>query len=117
MTVSPAGSTFFGILARCHWTEHTGAFMKRILFVTAALVMLAGPWAPTRAVVHAASVLAPRFEVDAFWPKPLPNHWILGQSIGVSADAQGHIWIVHRVGSLEAVEPYTTPNPSLSKCC
>ncbi len=21
---------------------------------------------------------APRFEVDPFWPKPLPNNWIVG---------------------------------------
>ena len=42
------------------------------------------------------AVQAPRFEVDPFWPKPLPNHWILGQTIGVWADADDHIWVVHR---------------------
>jgi hypothetical protein len=31
---------------------------------------------------RAASVQAPMFEVDPLWPKPLPNHWILGQTIG-----------------------------------
>ena len=55
-----------------------------------------------RAVVQAAAVQAPRFEVDPMWPKPLPNHWIMGQTIGVSADGQDHIWIIHRAGSLEA---------------
>ena len=30
-----------------------------------------------------------------------PNHWILGQTIGVSVDAQDHVWIIHRAGSLE----------------
>ena len=39
---------------------------------------------------------APRFEVDPFWPKPLPNHWLLGNAIGVWADAQDNVWIVHR---------------------
>ena len=24
----------------------------------------------------------PIFEVDPLWPKPLPNHWILGNTIG-----------------------------------
>ena len=24
------------------------------------------------------AVSAPRFEVDPLWPKPLPNHWLLG---------------------------------------
>ena len=27
-------------------------------------------------------VRAPRFEVDPLWPKPLPNHWVLGSAIG-----------------------------------
>jgi hypothetical protein len=29
---------------------------------------------------------APRFEVDPFWPKPMPNNWVLGQTIGVAVD-------------------------------
>jgi DNA-binding beta-propeller fold protein YncE len=41
-------------------------------------------------------LLAPRFEPDPFWPKPLPNHWILGSAVGVTVDADDHIWIVHR---------------------
>ena len=40
-------------------------------------------------VVEAAAVTAPRFEVDPLWPKPLPNHWILGQTIGVSVGRAG----------------------------
>ena len=46
-----------------------------------------------RATVGAAAtaVQAPRFEVDPLWPKPLPNKWILGQTIGVSVDAQDHV--------------------------
>ena len=28
--------------------------------------------------------MAPRFEVDPLWPKPLPNHWVLGQVIGLT---------------------------------
>src|SRR3984957_9769061 len=90
--------------------------MKRYLLLCATLMMLYAPLR-TRTVVHAAAVMAPRFEVDPFWPKPLPNHWILGQSIGVSADAQGHVWIIHRVGSLEAGEQHATTTPPISQCC
>ena len=43
-----------------------------------------------------AAAQAPRFEVDPFWPRPLPNHWLLGQTIGVWVDAQDQVWIVHR---------------------
>jgi DNA-binding beta-propeller fold protein YncE len=70
-----------------------------------------------RAVVEAAGVQAPRFEVDPMWPKPLPNHWILGQSIGVSVDGQDHIWMIHRGGSLEAGEIHATTNPQTAQCC
>ncbi|MEE2608503.1 MAG: hypothetical protein VX928_07095, partial [Pseudomonadota bacterium] len=31
--------------------------------------------------------MVPHFEVDPFWPQPLPNKWILGSAIGVAVDA------------------------------
>lgn len=70
-----------------------------------------------RAVVEAAGVQAPRFEVDPMWPKPLPNHWVMGAVIGVSVDASDHIWIIHRAGSLEPKEQYLTMKPPNSECC
>jgi DNA-binding beta-propeller fold protein YncE len=51
------------------------------------------------------------------WPKPLPNHWILGQTIGVSVDANDHVWIIHRAGSLEPGEVHATTNPPIARCC
>jgi DNA-binding beta-propeller fold protein YncE len=66
---------------------------------------------------EAAGVLAPRFEVDPLWPKPLPNHWLLGTTVGVSADAEDHIWIVHRQQTLEEGEKHATTNPPIAKCC
>jgi DNA-binding beta-propeller fold protein YncE len=38
----------------------------------------------------------PKFEVDASWPKPLPEGWVTGQVGGVCADAHDHIVIVNR---------------------
>jgi DNA-binding beta-propeller fold protein YncE len=58
---------------------------------------------------------SPQFEVDPLWPKPLPNHWILGQAIGVAVDAKDNVWIVHRPGSLEAGEHHLTGN--IAQCC
>ena len=69
------------------------------------------------AKVRAAQVMAPRFEVDPMWPKPLPNHWLLGNVIGVSVDANDHIWIVHRGQALERMETYAAQNPPASECC
>jgi DNA-binding beta-propeller fold protein YncE len=70
-----------------------------------------------RAAVEAAGVQAPTFEVDPFWPKPLPNHWLIGMTIGVSVDAQEHVWIVHRQGSLEPGELHASTNPPMAQCC
>jgi DNA-binding beta-propeller fold protein YncE len=70
-----------------------------------------------RAVVEASGVQAPMFEVNPMWPKPLPNHWVVGSVIGVSVDAQDHIWIIHRGGALERMETYAAQNPPAADCC
>jgi hypothetical protein len=59
----------------------------------------------------------PQFIVDPFWPKPLPNNWILGQVSGVDVDADDHVWIVHRPRSLSERELGASQDPPLSKCC
>ena len=94
---------------RRHWG--TGAALLALLAVAAGV-----QHAAFRRVDAAASV-APRFEVDPLWPKPLPNHWILGQTIGVSVDAQDHVWIIHRAGSLEPGEQHATTTPPTAQCC
>ena len=43
---------------------------------------------------------APQFQVDPFWPKPLPNNWILGQVAGIATDRYDRIWVVQRPLSL-----------------
>ena len=64
------------------------------------------------------SVQAPRFEVDPYWPKPLPNHWLLGSTIGVSVDSQDHVWIIHRgSATLNNDEKGAEANPPLAECC
>src|SRR3954452_20530662 len=89
-----------------------------MLFVTAiAALGAASVVLDRRAAVAAAGVQAPRFEVDPLWPKPLPNKWILGQTIGVSVDAQDHVWIIHRAGSLEPGEVHATTTPPTAQCC
>src|SRR5712691_3508948 len=61
------------------------------------------------------AVMAPRFEVDPMWPKPLPNGWYLGQTIGVGVDANDHVWIIHRSDSLDAVE--AAADEGTGACC
>ena len=59
----------------------------------------------------------PKFQVDASWPKTLPNNWIMGQAAGVAVDAQDHIWVIQRPRSLTDDEKAATFNPPRSKCC
>jgi hypothetical protein len=97
--------------------------MKREFVIGAAfLVLLAtlgiGQAALDRVAAEGKSVQAPRFEVDPMWPKPLPNHWLLGNVIGVGVDFQDHIWIVHRsAATLDRKEIYAAADPPLADCC
>jgi len=63
------------------------------------------------------AISAPRFEVDPMWPKPLPNGWYIGQTIGVWVDNKDHVWIIHRNDSLDAVEGAASQNPPTGTCC
>lgn len=66
----------------------------------------------------AARVDAPMFEVDPFWPKPLPNNWIMGNVIGVGVDSRDHVYIVHRSSSnLAPTERGAEPDLATAECC
>jgi hypothetical protein len=51
-----------------------------------------------------ATSVAPIYEVDPSWPKPLPNNWILGAVVGVAVDQRQHVWVTHRPGTLQPNE-------------
>lgn len=93
--------------------------MNRKYFAAAACaaVLFAGVAVRNRTSVQAGAVQAPRFEVDPLWPKPLPNHWVIGATIGVAVDGKDNVWIIHRAGSLEAKEQYATMKPKAAECC
>ncbi|HWZ30499.1 MAG TPA: hypothetical protein VNX18_04165 [Bryobacteraceae bacterium] len=86
----------------------------RVVATVTALVVALGVGSVVldkKSTAHAAAgKVAPRFEVDPMWPKPLPNHWVMGNVIGVSVDSNDHIWLIHRQGSLEAMELYGVAN-------
>ena len=64
------------------------------------------------------AVQAPHFEVDPFWPKPLPNGWVIGSVIGVGVDSRDHVYIVHRHQSLNArTEIGAAQDPPTGDCC
>ena len=74
--------------------------------------------------VSAQANQAPRFEVDPYWPKPMPNNWVLGQTIGLTVDDRDHVWLIHRgndpgTAGLDRTElAIVTPGgPRVGECC
>jgi hypothetical protein len=98
--------------------------MKRNLLIggsfVAVLVVLALAQSTVQRVAAAQAqngVMAPRFEVDPAFPKPLPNNWYQGQTIGLWVDAQDHVWIVHRPDVLDGSEGASSQTPPTGECC
>ena len=63
---------------------------------------------------------APMFEVDPTWPYNLPNHWLMGATIGVDVDSQDLIWVLHRNTMDQFVlntEVGMMADPPVSECC
>ena len=72
------------------------------------------------ASVHPALAQAtkiPAFKVDAAWPQPLPENWILGQVAGIATDNQDHIWILNRPLTQLDDEKGALKDPPATKCC
>src|SRR4051812_33013956 len=48
-----------------------------------------------------AQTRAPKYEVDATWPKPLPERWVLGGLGGLCVDNRDHVLILNRQDVLD----------------
>ena len=59
----------------------------------------------------------PTFQVDAAWPRPLPNKWAIGQVTGIAIGPQDHVWILHRPSTLADDEKLAASNPPAADCC
>jgi DNA-binding beta-propeller fold protein YncE len=67
--------------------------------------------------VPAVPSAAPKFEVDPFWPKPLPHNWVLGQAPSVFVDTLDHVWIITRPRTLTRNDIGASLTPPTSECC
>jgi hypothetical protein len=97
---------------------------KRSVYIGAALLAIIAALGfgqvmlENKAGAQGRTVQAPMFEVDPLWPKPLPNHWLLGWTIGLWVDEQDHVWVIHRgAGGLHDNEKGLELNPPISECC
>ncbi len=88
------------------------------LAVVAALIALGFAQRALDNAARASDKQAPMFVVDPFWPKPLPNHWILGATIGISVDSRDHVFIIHRRDTFnERTEIGAATDPVKADCC
>src|SRR5437879_4009648 len=94
------------------------AFVLILVGMATAQQKAAAPAAQQKAAapVRAAT---PTFQVDPFWPKPLPNHWIIGSVTGVAIDSRDHVFILQNgANSLtQATEMGTGTNPPTAERC
>src|SRR5437867_7365831 len=58
----------------------------------------------------------PTFQYDPSWPKPLPNHWLMGQIAAMTIDSKEHIWIVQRPATLTSLGEMHGLNGE-AECC
>src|SRR5271157_1230251 len=78
-------------------------------FMTAVLMVLA-LW--FTASTSAQESKPPRYEVDAAWPKPLPNNWLIGQVGGLAVDKHDHIWVNLAIREVEALAGHIPGEPT-----
>jgi hypothetical protein len=97
---------------------------KRTLLIgsgfVAAIVLTGIAQARLEAVASTQMVRAPKFEVDPYWPKPIPNQWVYGTVIGVAVDANDNVYIVHRADGVAGGEAAANPvdgEAPMAECC
>jgi len=86
-----------------------------VLSALAALVIGAGRPGVETAAAQArpsAARAAPKFKVDPAWPR-IPNNWQFGQVASVAVDAQDHVWVLQRPGTLSPEEKPRAAPPLL----
>src|SRR5215813_3699634 len=73
------------------------------------------------ALALASAQQVPHYKVDPYWPKPLPNNWMLGHVETVVVDKDDHIWVAHFVGPLDRRGDHLSmgleQTPPITECC
>ena len=59
----------------------------------------------------------PIYKVDPFWPKPLPNKWIMQGVPDLVVDKDDHIWVMNRPRDIMPDESGAATDPPRTDCC
>ena len=66
------------------------------LSLAAAVAMMAPLNEPMAAPPKTRPLRTPTFQVDPFWPRPLPDNWVTGEIGGTCIDSNDHLFVVTR---------------------
>ena len=91
--------------------------MRPILAIVALTVAGTLASSPAFAQQPARADSPPTFQPEPFWPKPLPENWVLGQVAGIAVGPDDRIWVLHRPATLLDDEKGAQANPPQTKCC
>src|SRR5260370_36190017 len=59
----------------------------------------------------------PVYKVDPFWPKPLPNHWLMQGLPVMVVDKDDHIWVMNRPRDVNPDETGAASSPPRTDSC
>jgi len=59
----------------------------------------------------------PVYKVDPFWPKPLPNKWLMQGVPVMVTDKDDHIWVMNRPRDVNPDETGASTTPPRTDCC
>src|SRR5438552_19046514 len=79
------------------------------MMMCAAWMLLGGPLSRAQA--------PPTYRVDPFWPKPLPNKWIMQQVPTLAVGPDDHVWVFNRSRQIRPDENGASTNPPRTDCC
>ena len=67
-----------------------------VMTLVAVACLSLATWLSRSTECEGQTINVPKFEVDPFWPKPLPGRWVTGNVGGVCVDSQDHVFILSR---------------------
>jgi len=92
--------------------------MNRRTLLVVLLGLLTARHAAAQPAAKPQAAQAPRFTVDPLWPKPLPNHWILGSVVGVAVDKRDHVFVLNIPDYFnQRTEIGSATTPVTGECC
>ena len=89
--------------------SHRNRFLRLALGVCALMAVVTA-WS-------ASTTVAPIYRVDPFWPKPLPNKWLIQGVPTMVTDKNDHIWVLNRPRDINPDENGAATTPPRADCC